>query len=154
MARPTPTGGVVSRRKKSDKPLLDLDGLWDRQAVMRVLAGRMAVSGDSVGTLLRQGYEGYDLPSAGAVAHWIATDPAVEAVYLSGKRMQAEYLASQLVEIADDLSDEDVARLRLRIDTRKWVAAKLLPQRYGDKVAVSGDPEGAPIQAAIEVVFK
>jgi hypothetical protein len=40
-----------------------------------------------------------------------------------------------------------VARNRLRVDARKWVAAKLLPKKYGDKVQqeVSG-PDGGPIE--------
>ena len=34
-----------------------------------------------------------------------------------------------------------IARNRLRVDARKWVAAKLKPRTYGDKLELSGDPE-------------
>jgi hypothetical protein len=59
---------------------------------------------------------------------------------------QADLLAEECLEISDDAHDdikydkdgnetcntEFVARARLRIDTRKWLAAKLLPKQYGD----------------------
>jgi hypothetical protein len=43
-----------------------------------------------------------------------------------------------LVEIADGAEAEagSINRARLRVDTRKWVAAKLRPRRYGDRTAV------------------
>lgn len=63
---------------------------------------------------------------------------------------QADTLADEILEIADesendtyevDLGDgviiqkenrEVVNRSRLRVDARKWVAAKLKPKKYGD----------------------
>jgi hypothetical protein len=51
---------------------------------------------------------------------------------------QAECLADELVEIADEVQDTDdmvkVQAAKLRIDTRKWVASKLLPKKYGERV--------------------
>ena len=43
---------------------------------------------------------------------------------------------------------------KLRIESRKWLAAKLLPKVYGDKVQqeVSG-PEGGPLQADVRIEF-
>lgn len=32
---------------------------------------------------------------------------------------------------------ENIARARLRVDTRKWVLSKLLPKKYGDKLDVT-----------------
>ena len=34
------------------------------------------------------------------------------------------------------LNGEHVQRTRLRLDTRKWIAARLAPKKYGDKVDV------------------
>jgi hypothetical protein len=34
-----------------------------------------------------------------------------------------------------------VARNRLRVDARKWYLSKLAPKKYGDRVAIGGDPE-------------
>ena len=63
------------------------------------------------------------------------------------RELQAEYLIDEIVEIADDGSNdymqkkhgpvvdqEHMGRSRLRIDTRKWAASKLAPKKYGDKL--------------------
>ena len=45
---------------------------------------------------------------------------------------------------------EAVARSRLRVDARKWVAAKLLPKKYGEKVDVAHyGPDGGPVEFVI-----
>lgn len=68
--------------------------------------------------------------------------------YARAREIQAETLADELVELADDASPETVNVQRLRVDTRKWVASKLKPKRYGDKLTVEGDPK-APLFPAI-----
>lgn len=75
--------------------------------------------------------------------------------YARAKEEQADVLADEMIEIADNCTD-DVAlisvskdgeakegvnhsainRARLQIDTRKWIASKLKPKKYGDKVDV------------------
>ena len=39
------------------------------------------------------------------------------------------------------MNSEYVQRSRIRIDTRKWIASKLKPKKYGDKVDVTTDGE-------------
>jgi hypothetical protein len=57
-------------------------------------------------------------------------------------------MADEIIGIADD-ADIDagagVAKARLQVDARKWVASKLLPKKYGDKLQqeVSGPDGGA-----------
>jgi hypothetical protein len=67
--------------------------------------------------------------------------------YAEAKARQADLLAEEIIEIADDglndtyVDDEGnvkvdtdiVQRSRLRIDTRKWLACKLLPKIYGER---------------------
>jgi hypothetical protein len=38
-----------------------------------------------------------------------------------------------------------VNRIRARVDARKWVASKLRPKRYGDKIEVNG-ANGGPVK--------
>lgn len=80
--------------------------------------------------------------------------------YARAKEIQAEGFAEELMDIADDgtndwmekldkdgkpigwmLNGEHVQRSKLRVDTRKWVASKLLAKKYGDKIQneVSGE---------------
>ncbi|MFN8996423.1 MAG: hypothetical protein ACK5X3_22525, partial [Pseudomonadota bacterium] len=42
----------------------------------------------------------------------------------------------------------DVNNRRLQIDTRKWLASKLKPKRYGDKLELAGDAK-APLTVQV-----
>lgn len=84
------------------------------------------------------------------VFKWLREDEAFAKQYARAREDQADALADDIVEIADEAetkviigSDEThvvvfdstaVARNKLRVDARKWVAAKLRPKKYGDKV--------------------
>lgn len=86
-----------------------------------------------------------DLPVKSTVNLWRYKYPEFSTQYAQAKLMQADLLAEECLEIADDDSNdtiinpdgfevcntEFIARSRLRIDTRKWLAAKLLPKQYG-----------------------
>ena len=80
--------------------------------------------------------------------------------YARARERQADFMAAQTVDIADDTSKDNsfagsvaVARSRLRIDARKWLASKLAPKKYGDKIdATLQGPDGGPIQAEHIVV--
>jgi len=51
--------------------------------------------------------------------------------------------------ISGDRSDNArVQACRLRIETKKWVASKMKPRKYGDKTALTG-ADGGPIEISI-----
>jgi hypothetical protein len=97
---------------------------------------------------------------------WIEADPARVAMYARAREDRADILADEIAAISDEAAVESVltpdgemtlkldatavARNRLRVDARKWAAAKLKPRVYGDKVAVSGDPDN-PVQHVHEI---
>jgi hypothetical protein len=71
--------------------------------------------------------------------------------YARARDERAEFLAEEILEIADDgandlmtitkgdltyeVENKEVTnRSRLRVDARKWIASKLKPKKYGDKV--------------------
>lgn len=90
------------------------------------------------------------------------------------RELQAEFYAEAIIDIADGrlppdkdaleikLSDsgdtavevvtDPVARDRLRIDARKWIAAKLLPTKYGERIEqhVTVDDRRAEVIEIIE----
>jgi hypothetical protein len=86
-----------------------------------------------------------DMPSKFTVNLWRYKHPEFSTLYAQAKLVQADLLAEECLDIADDstndtLINEDgfetcntewINRCRLRIDTRKWLAAKLLPKQYG-----------------------
>lgn len=103
------------------------------------------------------------MPSIPTVTRWLA-DPRLAAfreMYYYARRVQAELLVDEIFEIADDTSkdwkpvydkdgeeigekpdNEAIQRSRVRIDTRKWFAAKMVPRIYGEKVEHALDVTG------------
>jgi len=108
------------------------------------------------------------------VFRWISNnDPALvhfREQYARAREAQAHHLADELLEIVDDgkndwmerrseaekgagistgwvLNGEHVQRSRLRVDSRKWFASKVLPKIYGDKVqAELTGANGGPLE--------
>ncbi len=102
------------------------------------------------------------MPAMGTVFRWLA-DPeraSFREQYAMAREVQAETMADEIVSIADGTGmgvEEKVAlsaRDRLRVDSRKWVASKLLPKKYGDKqTTVLEDANGNnPFMALMEAV--
>lgn len=119
------------------------------------------------GTALKTICRDEDMPSLSTVYRWLA-DPDHEAfreMYTRAREDQADTLADEILEIADDgrndwmeiqtrgggtidvVDKEAVMRSQLRVDARKWIAAKLRPRKYSDKLLqeVTGK-DGGPIQ--------
>jgi len=111
-----------------------------------------------------------DMPGRATVMHWLANNSQFRDQYARAKEEQADVLADEIVAIADEddtkvvagsdgttavvFDSTAVARNRLRVDARKWVAAKLKPKKYGDRIAqeVSG-PNGGPVETVTKVVL-
>ena len=90
-----------------------------------------------------------DMPAYSTVTKWLREDGdgALVAKYARAREDQADYHADAIVEIADSAEDANIARLR--VDARKWVASKLRPKVYGDKVQHGGDESGPPIRLEV-----
>lgn len=86
-----------------------------------------------------------DMPEKITIRRWCIKDPQFRSQYARAKSLQIEALVDEIIEIADDATHdviindkgnqvcnaEFIARSRLRIDTRKWLASKLAPKVYG-----------------------
>ncbi len=98
-----------------------------------------------------------------APSYWWAKDqlrrnPDLRARYQDAVEDRADRLAEELLELADSEIPKDldgparsafVQQLRLRVDARKWAAAKLRPRTYGDRVDVSVQETRISIHAAL-----
>lgn len=91
-----------------------------------------------------------DLPSWKVISEWLHLYPSFVTQYARAREAQADFLAGRILEISDDSSrdtiqtedgpiqnHEWVNRSRLRVDARKWMASKLAPKVYGDKLDVT-----------------
>lgn len=69
---------------------------------------------------------------------WITKDQSLREQYARARELQADALADEILDISDEAasSSEAVQRNKLRVDTRKWSAARLRPQVWGEKVSM------------------
>lgn len=94
-----------------------------------------------------------DMPHRDTIYQWRYKHPQFADMYARAKLHQAELLAEEIIEISDDSSEdyttdefgnpapnkELIARSRLRVDTRKWLAAKLIPRTYGERLQTTNE---------------
>lgn len=104
------------------------------------------------GRSLRSVCEADDMPSKSVVFKWLSKHEDFVDQYARAKEEAADSLVDEILDIADDarndwmaihgngdaeaykLNGEAIQRSRLRVDSRKWIASKLKPKKYGEKV--------------------
>lgn len=95
--------------------------------------------------------------SVQSVLNWLNEHELFLAQYARAKEEQADMLAEEILEIADKenrtvieysnsegsgITEQDnVQRSRLQIDARKWIASKLKPKKWGEKMDITTDGE-------------
>jgi hypothetical protein len=72
------------------------------------------------------------MPSRATAYKWLGEHASFASMYARARDERADLIADEIVSIAD--TDPDPARARVRIEARKWWAAKVNPRRYGDKL--------------------
>lgn len=94
--------------------------------------------------------------SRASVYNWMKEDLAFARAIDEARRMGAEALADEAVEIAD--TEPDANRARVRVDARKWRAAVTDPQRFAEKTRIqvdhSIDLRGALAEARARVPYR
>jgi len=71
-------------------------------------------------------------PSERSVYQWLERNPEFSQKYTRARELQQDREADNIVVIADEAEDANLARLQ--IDARKWRASKLAPKKYGDRL--------------------
>ncbi len=103
------------------------------------------------------------MPAMSTVFLWLRSDKDFSEQYETAKQESADAMAEEILDIADDgtndwiekeikdkktgkvidtievFNNEHVQRSRLRVDTRKFLMAKMKPKKYGDKLDVTSD---------------
>lgn len=104
------------------------------------------------------------MPSKSTVMRWLADDEEFRGLYAAARTLQADILTDEILDISDNGSNdwmqrkredgstdevvnhEHISRSRLRVDSRKWLASKLAPKKYGDATLLKvGDAEGGKL---------
>lgn len=106
------------------------------------------------GETLRQICRDDHVPAATTVHGWVKSIEGFSEQYAHAREALIAHWADEIVEIADDGSNDTItdseggerqnsewiSRSKLRVDTRKWLLSKLRPDKYGEKLELSGDP--------------
>ena len=178
---------VKTELRKPANPLLlkttRNEKIWDQKKVVEFISDHFATSSKGLGPIIIAGKAEYgDFPVRSTILKWLSIGRtarqkngdlteeeqiaiSVSDMYELGKEFQADFMADEIIEIADDATNdymenldkdgecigykvdgEAIQRSRLRVDARKWVAAKLRPKKYGDKQQLQhSDADGKPL---------
>lgn len=104
-----------------------------------------------------------DMPSQVSVFKWIGNNDDLAKQYARARESQADALFDEILLIADTplvgekrkvkedgsievMEGDMIEHRRLQVDARKWMAGKLRPKVYGDRVAIGGAADMDPIK--------
>lgn len=94
-----------------------------------------------------------DMPSLGCIYRWQDTHPEFRELYARARIMQAQACAEKAVISGRKATAEDAAAARVRFDADRWLAARLDPRNYSDRVQNQQlDKDGNPTDPPIPVV--
>lgn len=104
------------------------------------------------------------MPKKTAVYEWLLRHKEFAEIYARAREDQADTLADEIHAISDELPQQivdDKGKTRYdsayvqwqknRVDARKWVAAKLKPKKYSDRIAHVGDNEADSINVNVNI---
>ena len=87
------------------------------------------------GLTLKEVCELPKMPGRTTAYKWLAQHDEFANMYARAREERADMVADEVIAIAD--TEPDPAKARVRIDARKWWAAKVNPKRYADKGEVN-----------------
>lgn len=108
------------------------------------------------------------MPDKATVFRWLQAEPAFCDQYARAREAQADAIFDDILSIADDgrndwmekqdaegdavgwrENGEAIRRSQLRIEARKWMAGKLKPKKYGDKLELDTKVEAGDTLASL-----
>lgn len=108
------------------------------------------------GKSMRTVCRGAGMPDPATVYRWLGANEDFQKRYQWAKEQSADALTEEMLDIIDDsrndfmekfnkegvslgmvLDTENIRRSIARVETRKWLAEKLKPKRYGNNIALA-----------------
>lgn len=76
------------------------------------------------------------MPNKATVMRWLKVHEDFRDQYTKAADIRSDAIFEELIDIADDSGEDTaaVAKARLRIETRKWVIARMAPKKYSDRI--------------------
>lgn len=129
---------MSEEKKQKGRPSLYSEQLVDE------ICEKIATSNKGLHSIIA---ENQHFPSFGTVFSWLQQPDKKYFLdkYTHARELQAEFLADEMIRISEHTEEDHTAftganvvqRDRLRIETRKWIASKLKPKVYGDKIDIT-----------------
>ena len=133
------------------------------EEIASLICARMA-DGESLRSICRDDA----MPALSTVFLWVSKHSEFSEQYKLAMASRADAMFEDMIDIADDgrndyivngdgeerFNTEHVQRSRLRLDTRKWMLARMLPKKYGDKVIDDNDGNDSEIEIRVVRVSK
>jgi len=130
----------TKEKRKVGRPSIFTDSMMD------AICARL-----SLGESMRKICLDPDMPDQVTIFRWLRENELFRQQYTRAREEQAETLADEIIGIADDDHNDQIIddqgtvrqnteylqRSRLRVEARKWVASKLKPKKYGDRLDLS-----------------
>ncbi len=88
------------------------------------------------------------MPHRNTILRWLTQFPAFADKYARARQVQADLLDDEIQVASDQANVEDWQLHRMRIETMKWRAGRMAPQKYGERVALTG-ADGGPIAVTV-----
>lgn len=103
------------------------------------------------GISLREICRQNDMPGLTTVHMWLLKHDAFREQYARAREVQADTHVDEMIDIADNARNDwmirnggddagwrengdSANRAKLRIDTRKWISARMAPKKYGERI--------------------
>jgi hypothetical protein len=128
----------------------------------------------AMGESLRSVCRDESMPAAATIFKWMREIDGFLKQYETAKAESADAMSEDCLDISDNQVEQpllidgipmlidgkmvmikdavSVAHARLRVDTRKWLMAKMKPKKYGDKIELASDPLNPLTVTKIEIV--
>ena len=112
-------------------------------------------SGKALSTVLRQD----NMPTWVSFHAMVAQDAKLAAAYEKAVQDRADRLADEILQLSDEPMPEHlegamasawVQQKRMQVDARKWIASKLKPRTYGDRIDMTVRDERISVIDALE----
>jgi hypothetical protein len=117
------------------QPVYEWDKLWPE--ILREIGNGSSLTK----AINKPGYPTYD-----SVQKYMRANPEIRKLYDEAVETRADYLAESLIDISEEQIPEGldgpylsawINQMKIRIDTRKWTAAKLRPKQWGERMDVN-----------------
>jgi len=128
--------------------------VYDWSSIWPVVLREIGNGSSLISAIKKPGYPTYD-----AFQRHLRAHPETKRMYNEAIEVRADYLAESLIDISEEPIPEGldgpylsawINQMKIRIETRKWTAAKLRPKQWGEKIDVNVTHTQISIVQALE----